>query len=297
MYENLKSSIEDRKTYSFSERKEKQMATKEKQVTTKDVDAGTIPAASTLPVLVSPPSVLAVVSEQDEVAKAFGGSVQTARAEVQSIPLALIDHKLECVTVNGEPVKHFGGYPIHWFQTRSFWPKPFRPGSEEPPECWSLDMVTPSDSSTAKQAKTCATCPRAKFGSSPNGEGQACRTRTTVFLLDPKLGNPPVAALAMPPSSIRALLGTKFAPGYFARAKQVKTRTGRAIGYHELVWMEANVLRAGELHCILDPKPGGICPSMEEAQAIAAVREQLMPAMESLRQETIASQVPEESPT
>lgn len=248
---------------------------------------------SNLPALTAPPSVLALSRERDEAAEAFGGALTTPRSDVTAIPLAMIDHKQECITIDGQPMPDFGGYPIHWYQTRSFWKERLRPGQEKPPVCWSLDMVTPSDASSERQCKTCALCEHSKFGSTESG-GQACRTRTTIFVLNPAFGEMPIAALVLPPSSIRSVLGSKFAPGYFARAKQVKTGRGRAIGYHELVWMQCNVVRAGDVHCVLNATPGPVCPGAEEARAIAAIRERYMPAMESLRQETIAQVVQEE---
>lgn len=235
-----------------------------------------------------PPSILEAMGDQDELARAFMGEVKTRRSEVYSLPLAVIDHKNEIITVDNEPIEQLGGYPIHWFQTRAWWEKGFKAGAEEPPACWSLDMVTPSPSCTKKQSPSCTTCKHAQFGSNAQG-GQACRTRTSIFLLNPAFGDPPLACLALPPSSIRAVLGSRFQPGYFARAKQVRSElTRKPVGYHELVWMKCLVKRAGELHCVLEPEPGGSVPSVAEAKAIAAVREKHMPAMENIRSETVA---------
>lgn len=259
-------------------------------------DVGAVPsnmvpavAGSTMPAAPGqPPSILHALADQDELGRAFMGEVKTQRSEVYSLPLAVIDHKNEGITVDGEPIENLGGYPIHWFQTRAWWEKGFKAGAEEPPACWSLDMVTPSPSCTKKQSSSCQTCKHAQFGSNQQG-GQACRTRTSIFLLNPQFGDPPIACLALPPSSIRSVLGSKFSPGYFARAKQVRSElTRKPVGYHELVWMKCVVKRAGELHCVLEPEPGGACPKIEEAKAIAALREKFMPAMENIRSETVA---------
>jgi len=213
---------------------------RETQTITKD-DVGEMPAGA---LVVQPPSLLALANQPDAVAGAFGEAVAgKPRAEAKAVPIIQIDHENGMFLLSGNPLDGTSGlygYPVHWFQARAWWPKPPGKGETNPPTCWSADMVKPHLTVIGhdRQSESCQTCEKAQFGSSPSGtKGQACRTSTFLFLVNPAFGSPPIAALILPPSSIRPLLGGGRVPGYLQGAKHFRDPTsGRAAMYHELVW-------------------------------------------------------------
>lgn len=62
----------------------------------------------------------------------------------------------------------------------------------QPPDCYSMDGVTPSPHAKKKQAAKCALCPHAAWGSrvarpgEEGGEGTACSPRTRLAIFDPE---------------------------------------------------------------------------------------------------------------
>jgi hypothetical protein len=224
-------------------------------------------------------------SVSDEITQAFGTAVVgQERNEAPGITIVRIDHKNERFLVSGEPQETVRGYVVHWFQARAWWKQGYKSSENNPPDCSSPDMITPKPGDN-RQAKTCFDCPMSQFGSGRDGSGQACKVTTFLFLLNPEFGNPPVAALLAPPSSIRNVVGTARNPGYLGRAKQVKNaKTGKPAGFYELVYTEFSLERGGDLHCVITPEPLVVAPSVDEARAIAAVRGQLLKQMNDLRE-------------
>jgi hypothetical protein len=86
--------------------------------------------------------------------------------------------------------------------SRTFYEGAYREGETSPPVCWSSDNVRPDSGVVAPQAKTCADCPNNIKGSSPSGEGKACRTsrRLAVVLSDDLKG--PIYQFNLPATSV-----------------------------------------------------------------------------------------------
>lgn len=67
----------------------------------------------------------------------------------------------------------------------------FKPGSKDPPLCFSNDGVRPDTASAEKQAPSCALCEHNKFGSRTTEDGKAAKScgdhKRTAVLLDPPL--------------------------------------------------------------------------------------------------------------
>ena len=89
------------------------------------------------------------------------------------------------------------------YNSRSFYAKTFAEGQPvSAPDCFSDNGISPSDRSTAPQAKTCKDCPQNVDGSHPSGRGRACRfsRRLAVLLENDQQGD--VYQLTLPASSI-----------------------------------------------------------------------------------------------
>ena len=236
-----------------------------------------------LPAVIAPPSLLAVAQPE---AEDFGAMIEgQPRAAVIGIPIARIDHADHVFLVNGSPEPRIEGYPVFWFQARAWWKDGYRPGANNPPDCWSADMTEPSKGCDKPQSKTCAACAMSKFGSAPVGRGQACKVNTFLFLVNPAFGSPPVLCLILPPSSIRALMGTGRSPGYLQRAKHFKDANGHAAKYYEVVWARFALEKGGDRHDVLLPEPLFVCPNADEKRALAALRGKFMQGMEAMRGE------------
>lgn len=262
---------------------------RELEVITKD-DVGEMPAgALKVPSLLFSP----VASRENEVASAFGEVRTGTRAEATSLPIIQINHEDGEFMLSGMSMgPHIHGYPVHWFQARAWWPKPPGKGGEtNPPTCWSADMARPHLSvvGASRQSESCVGCPKAEWGSSPAGtKGQACRVSTFLFLVNPAFGNPPIAALILPPTSIKPLMGGGRAPGYLQGAKFFRDpNSGLVAHHHELVWTKFGLERAGDKHFELRPAGEAVCPTADEARALAGLANKFMALMESLRGSSI----------
>lgn len=67
--------------------------------------------------------------------------------------------------------------------TKAWYEKPFTPGGNEAPDCYSNDGKTPAAGVSKPQCSNCATCPKNAFGSNPvTGRGKACGDRKMVVV-------------------------------------------------------------------------------------------------------------------
>lgn len=68
--------------------------------------------------------------------------------------------------------------------TKAWYSKPYTPGSNEAPDCYSDDGRVPAPGVKAPQCSNCAACPKNAFGSHPvTGRGKACGDRKRVVLV------------------------------------------------------------------------------------------------------------------
>ena len=233
------------------------------------------------------PSLLAAApaDDPDDFGALVGG--QPARTEPKSVQLIRINHPARKLEYGGELVDSVEGYPLHWFQGRSWWESGYTPGSHNPPDCWSPDGVKPSPRSESIQSESCLECPWSKFGSAAVGRGPACKTQTLLFLVNPAFGTPPIACLILPPTSIRTLLGGARVTGYLHRARGFKQPNGQPAKYYETVWTRVSVEppEPSAIYCVAQFQPVAVCPTIEEKRALASLRGTFIQAMESLRGE------------
>jgi hypothetical protein len=219
-------------------------------------------------------------------AELFLEGMKGDRQVPNAIPLVSIDHKEgKFKAPTGELIEAISGYPVCYFQTRKYYKKPFQAGAKgEPPDCWSADLLKPHSSSLEKQSETCNGCPMAEFGTGRDGRSQACGSFTWIFLVNPAFGNPPLAVVLAPPSSIRVLIGTRFQAGYFAQC-QAKANL------YEIVWTTFRLKRpaAGAVNCVIDPQMGPALQMPDDCESIVRLRELrngFYEAMQSFRLQT-----------
>ena len=243
-----------------------------------------------LAIIPPPPSICAMIASGGRtgnvLAKEFDegleetGQETTREAEYTKIR---IDHNAEQFVVSktliGNKVK---GYLLHYVQQRSFWEKPYKPGSSTPPDCHSLDMIQPGERVDRPQAEFCEKCPQAKFGSARDEKSQACAVSTFLFLVDPQsqVFAKGFAVLVIPPSSMKNIIGTqREGGGYVGSAKAFDPNDGLgAAGKYQLVYGEFEVMpkKEGAANCMVEAHPVGRVPNSEEVQALVKIRKALM---------------------
>ena len=220
-----------------------------------------------------------------EAAAAFLEGIKGPRIEPPRVPIINIMHREgQFLLPTGEMVTEVSGYPLYYYQTRRYYKKPPTPGAKgAPPDCWSADCIKPSEDGVDIQADSCAACPNSKFGTGRSGSGQACSTQTWVFLYHPgSFGRSPIAAVVFPPSSIRALLGTKFEGGYFSAAAD------RHYAY-EVVWTTIRLEQMGDQvqYSVAKPVMGPAIDNREDAIKLRDFRNQFVAVMEAMRGQTV----------
>ncbi len=213
-------------------------------------------------------------------ASAFLQEAKNRAAAPGAVPIIQIDHRAgQFVLPSGELVDSVQGYPVYYFQTRKYYKKPPSPGQKgSPPDCWSADCVVPHIDSLDKQNETCADCPQNQWGTGRDGKSKNCSTPTWLFLLNPELGQVPLAAIVMPPSSIREILGTRFHAGYLSKASARN-------GAYEVTWTVFRLEQMGDavVYCVVKPEMGPAATNPDEQRKIASVRNQFIEIMNQMR--------------
>lgn len=100
------------------------------------------------------------------------------------------DRSMNIVVVNAAP--HI---------SRTYYEGVYEEGKQVAPACWSADGISPSETASNPQAKTCADCPQNIKGSG-QGEGRACRfSQRLAIVLENDIGGD-VFQLTLPSQSI-----------------------------------------------------------------------------------------------
>lgn len=256
------------------------MSKHKETITKEDVGTLTVPPPSASTALTAPPSL--EPAAMSPAAQAFLDEAKGKRETPTKVPLVNINHRDGGFKMpNGDTQAEISGYPVYYFHTRRFYKKPPQAGAKgAPPDCWSGDLVVPSPSSLERQHETCAGCPMNEFGTGRDGRSKACGTYTWVFLLNPQFGNPPLAVVIAPPSSLRPLVGSRFESGYFAKA-------AAKAGVYEIVWTTFRLKPEGDpqsvQYCTLLPVMGPSATDLEQVKQIAGMRNKFLEMMNGLR--------------
>ena len=160
-----------------------------------------------------------------------------------------------------EAVKELSGIILYWQDHRIFHEKDFDDGGSTPPDCSSHDLITGVGNpgkftdvqakAEAKEVKAgdskcptmkCDECWNAQFSTAIKGEGQACREKRQIFLLQEKSLLP--LFIDVPPTSLKPFrdffmrLGTK---GKFFNAVVVKIALNKSKNTGGVEYAEANL--------------------------------------------------------
>lgn len=182
-----------------------------------------------------------------------------------SVVMVTIDHSKGKFLLGDIELDSLIGYPVYWSISRSWWPRPYAPGSKDPPQCASLDGIRPWPAMPNIQAEECGICPMSQFGSSPSGRGQACHQRVNVFIAEVPAG---VMWLSAPPTSNKTLVGTARRPGYLRSAWMLRFGD-RVAGHTALVRTSFTLERGGERHCLVRCQPVDLCSDHDTAKLLS----------------------------
>ena len=108
------------------------------------------------------------------------------------------------ITDGEDTLDDIEGTLVHLRKVNIYYEKPYQPGNEEPPTCFSPDGVTPDHTIALPVNPTCKGCPKSEYGTSPLGTGKACRNMRLVYLLMTDEAIIP-RVLTVPPTSLRAV--------------------------------------------------------------------------------------------
>lgn len=177
----------------------------------------------------------------------------------------------------GEPAKHLDGIIVHRQTTRAYWPDTFGAGDTNAPACSSTDGVR----GIGDPGGECASCPLAQFGSAANGNGQACRVITRLYVLPD--GAPAPWVVLIPPSSAAAtrryvvgLLATRGIPYWRVRTRigLEKAQSGAGITYSIARFTTLDVLdgaeamAADEMHASIAAMAAAMTPATTTFEAV-----------------------------
>lgn len=106
-----------------------------------------------------------------------------------------------------EPASYIDMLVLNLQKARSFYSSGYTEGSEEKPECFSNDGITPDVSVTQPQCATCALCPQNVWGTGTDAQGaatkgKACSESLRLALASPANLDDPYM-LRIPPASLK----------------------------------------------------------------------------------------------
>jgi hypothetical protein len=164
-----------------------------------------------------PPTTLVAPNAISEAEKAFLAEAGDLPDDGPGkLPFITVNHSgEEFILPNGTTIdgsEGVCGFIIAHFTNRSWYEKPFDPKNKDkgPPDCKSMDCITPDANSPKKQADSCINCQWDKFGTAKVGNGKACREKIWLFIINPELGNMP-HILILPPTALSVFYGGRFA--------------------------------------------------------------------------------------
>jgi len=136
-----------------------------------------------------------------------------------SLPKLSIRGKQFRIEKEGDEVVYPAGQPLDVVilasdppagTAKSYYTAAYAPGSDEMPDCFSSDGVTPDSFVEKPQARSCTECPHNVFGSGVDQKGnatkgKACGDHKNIFLVEASDVNSDILVLRVPPTSLKAL--------------------------------------------------------------------------------------------
>jgi len=169
------------------------------------------------------------------------------------LPQIKIIHQAQLFEMpDGKKVPQVVGTILDINRVNAWWEESFeQTGGGSPPDCFSMDGVTPDAFSGKKQAEECPGCVMNQYGSD-GGRGKACKNAKRVHIMQD--GEMLPYRLTVPPSNLKAvdlyvsLLTSKATPYQLVRTeislKKVQNKDG--IAYAEMVFENAGVIDTKE---------------------------------------------------
>lgn len=166
------------------------------------------------------------------------------------LPQIRIIHQAQLFEMpDGNKLAEFQGVILDFNKINSYWAESFdKSGGGTPPDCFSLDGITPSPLGGSVQSEFCASCPQNSFGSD-GGRGKNCKNLERLHVITQTNQLLPYR-ITLPPSNLKAFYGyisSLVAKGYPWRMvytnfalKKVQNKDG--IAYAELVLTPVSVI-------------------------------------------------------
>lgn len=169
---------------------------------------------------------------------------------------------------DGEKHASFTGTILDISRINAWWEQSFdETGGGVPPDCFSMDGITPDPFSGNRQNSECRSCTQNSFGSD-GGRGKACKNMKRVHIL--LEGEMLPHRLTIPPSNLKAV------------DLYVSLLTSKGIPY-QLVKTEFSLGKAknkdGITYAEIQMKNIGTTDSVEEARRIKAIRDEFLGVM------------------
>lgn len=169
---------------------------------------------------------------------------------------------------DGEKHATFRGTILDISRVNAWWEQSFdETGGGVPPDCFSMDGVTPDPFSGKRQNKECRSCGQNAFGSD-GGRGKACKNMKRVHIL--LEGEMLPHRLTIPPSNLKAI------------DLYVSLLTSKGIPY-QLVTTEFALNKAknkdGITYAEIQMKNVGVTDSLEEARRVKELRNEFLGVM------------------
>jgi len=117
------------------------------------------------------------------------------------LPRINVLHQAQMFKFPDRKESSFVGTILDISRINAWWEQSFdESGGNTPPQCASMDGITPASNCEAPQSTTCATCPQNTFGSDGK-RGKACKNMKRVHIMVP--GSMFPHRLTLPPSNLR----------------------------------------------------------------------------------------------
>jgi hypothetical protein len=165
------------------------------------------------------------------------------------LPQIKIIHQAQLFEMpDGQKVPKIEGTILDMNRVNAWWAESFdQTGGGSPPDCFSMDGVTPDQFSGNKQGQDCPGCVQNQYGSD-GGRGKACKNAKRVHIMQD--GEMLPYRLTVPPSNLKAvdlyvsLLTSKAIPYQLVRTeislKKVQNKDG--IAYAEMVFKNLSLI-------------------------------------------------------
>lgn len=152
-------------------------------------------------------------------------------------------------TINDEPAKSFDGVIVGNVMGRSYWKSKFT-GDNVPPDCISTDLIN----GNGDPGGSCKECPFGQFGSGENGVGQACKTKRTLFIIQPDGESILPVILSVPTGSLgnarkyllKLAQSKKRATSVVTRFSLKTSKNATGIDYSEIVFEKLGDIKEPE---------------------------------------------------